>query len=107
MTIVIASIISMIVTAVIPSMAAGEPWNVGTCNADSRRVIGRLNGITWYGGGDDLEGHDDDKVTQTPKADNLANDLVQTGIDVLPYAIPVAIVGGVAAFIVKRRRMNA
>ena len=59
------------------------------------------------GGGDDLEGHDDDKVTQTPKADNLANDLVQTGIDVLPYAIPVAIVGGVAAFIAKRRRMNA
>ena len=58
------------------------------------------------GGGDDLEGHDDDKVTQTPKADNLANDLVQTGVDVLPYAIPASLIGGVAAFIAKRRRMN-
>ena len=58
------------------------------------------------GGGDDLEGHDDDKVTQAPKIDNLATDLVQTGIDILPYIVFGIIVCGFVAFSVRRRRMN-
>ena len=33
------------------------------------------------GGGTDLEGHDDDKVTQTPKASEASSNLVQTGIN--------------------------
>ena len=59
------------------------------------------------GGGEDLEGHDDDRVVQSPKSDDLANDLVQTGIDVAPFAVPVAAVCCIVAFTVRRRRMRS
>ena len=59
------------------------------------------------GGGEGLEGHDDDRVVQSPKSDDLANDLVQTGVDVAPFAVPVAAVCGIVAFAVRRRRMRA
>ena len=59
------------------------------------------------GGGENLEGHDDDRVVQSPKSDDLANDLVQTGIDIAPFAVPVAAACGIVAFAVRRRRMRA
>ena len=59
------------------------------------------------GGGENLEGHDDDRVVQSPKSDDLANDLVQTGVDIAPFAVPVAAVCGIVAFAVRRRRMRA
>ena len=59
------------------------------------------------GGGENLDGHDDDRVVQSPKSDDLANDLVQTGIDIAPFAVPVAAACGIVAFAVRRRRMRA
>ena len=58
------------------------------------------------GGGDKLEGHDKDAVTQATKASDLAADLMQTGIDNAAYIAIVAIAGAVAIVAKKRFAMK-
>ena len=54
------------------------------------------------GGGEGLEGHDDDTVVQKPSSDSDVNsDLVQTGIDNLPYIVAIGLAIGLVAFIRK------
>lgn len=58
------------------------------------------------GGGDKLEGHDNDAVTQATKASDLASDLMQTGIDNAAYIAIVAITGAIAVMAKKRFAMK-
>ena len=54
------------------------------------------------GGGEGLEGHDDDTVVQKLSSDSDVNsDLVQTGIDNLPYIVAIGLAIGLVAFVRK------
>lgn len=54
------------------------------------------------GGGEGLEGHDNDTVVQKPSSDSDVNsDLVQTEIDNLPYIVAIGLAIGLVAFIRK------
>ena len=63
------------------------------------------------GSGENLQGHDNDKVTQTPKqeysdvASDVVNDLVQTGINNLPYII-IGIIASAAVIIIVMKKKN-
>ena len=80
--------------------------NNGNENKSGETSDGNGNGnATWS----ETAGHDSDMVTQTPKFDDLANDLVvendlvQTGINLLPYVL-IAVIGMVlVAYTIKKR----
>ena len=73
-------------------------------NEETSDVNGNGN-ATWS----EAAGHDSDMVTQTPKFDDLANDLVvendlvKTGINLLPYVL-IAVIGMVlVAYTIRKR----
>ena len=83
-------------------MHVTDAYVSGTSLVNSAAVDAYRNG-----GGENLEGHDSDKVTQTPKNDTsaLANDLLQTGIEIAPMI--VALITAIAFIVlINRKRRN-
>ena len=93
-------------TPAIIGMHVTDQYVPGTNLTNSAYVDAYRNGS-----GEKLQGHDNDKVTQTPKdehsdvaADMLANDLVQTGINNLPYIIIGIVAIAVIILVIKKKR---
>ena len=83
----------------------GEPMNPGDGDDNNGKEDGS-DGKKW----NEVAGHDSDMVQQSPKFDDLANDLVnndllQTGMSISPYVL-LAIIGIAGLAFINRRRKS-
>lgn len=80
-------------------MQVTDNYTPGTPLDNSAHVDAYRNG-----GGEGLEGHDDDFVTQQTRMSDLASDLVQTGAPFIGGAIGTAVAAGAGYVIIDRMR---